>query len=596
MDAAASPCRVLRGSETLPHRGHVPCVDKLGAGLQPFSYTTLREISGLKVATESVEPMAMAIPQRLRHQAWTRTLTRIPRGRAWFLPAFPLVVLAAACAPSPSAAPPTPPASHTSPQTLPPASGTPGILVLSAPTSVSVVAGGSTTATVSTAVTGGPTQPVTLSVSGLPAGVSASWNPASLDAGGSSTLTFNASSSAAAAAATVTITGTTSSNTHTTTTLALTVQSGVLSVQVFGNHLVDGHGNVVRLLGVDRPGMDVLNSNGSCVDFNVAGPPNEIDAMASWHVNAVRIPLNEDCWLGINGATSATAGPVYQAALHAYVTALHQHGMYAILDLHDSAPGTVPSTGSQAMPDADHAPVFWSSVASSFKNDPGVVFDLFNEPHLSDVLPAGLDYWACWQSGCTVPTLYSNGQAISFPYQAAGMQQLVNAVRSTGATQPIMLEGLNYAENLTPVPSNPSAGWLTYTPTDNAHQLIASVHVYNEAAGSANLTCWNQQYAPVAASVSCRDRRIWGKRLRPRVHGPVHAIRRCERHLLSRMELEHPDELWISSQYGLDRQLELDSQPNRNRPPNSPHRTGSRGFLTARPSPTSAANGIMTNR
>jgi hypothetical protein len=384
-----------------------------------------------------------------------------------------------------------------------PAPAAAGFSISTSPSAASAAPGSSSAAvTVNTGVASGSAQSVGLSLSGAPSGVTGTFAPASVNAGGSSQLTLTVAGSVTPGNYPLTVKGTAASATHTTTvtlTVIAVASPTALSVRVVGNHLVDGNGHVVRLLGVDRPGMGVLNSDGSCVDFNVSGSPNEIDAMANWHINAVRIPLNEDCWLGINGATSATAGPVYQAALHAYVSALHQHGMYAILDLHRSAPGIIPSTDLQAMPDADHAPVFWSSVASSFKNDAAIVFDLFNEPHLANVLPAGSNYWACWLSGCTVPTLYSNGQATSFSYQAAGMQQLVNAVRSTGAIQPLMLEGLNYANSLTPVPSDPSAGWLTYTPVDSAHQLMASVHVYNEAVGCVNLTCWNQQYVPVAA-------------------------------------------------------------------------------------------------
>jgi hypothetical protein len=53
-----------------------------------------------------------------------------------------------------------------------------------------------------------------------------------------------------------------------------------------------------------------------------------------------------------------------------------------------------------------------------------------------------------------------------------------------------MLSGLNYANGL--------EGWLAYTPFDSAHQLIASVHVYNDEA-CADVACWNQWYALVAS-------------------------------------------------------------------------------------------------
>ncbi|MYW05808.1 peptidase M28, partial [Streptomyces sp. SID3343] len=84
------------------------------------------------------------------------------------------------------------------------------------PTSGTVAPGASTTTTVSTAVTTGSAQNVTLGATGLPSGVTASFNPATVQAGGNSTLTLTASSAAAAGTYSVTVTGTgTGTATHT---------------------------------------------------------------------------------------------------------------------------------------------------------------------------------------------------------------------------------------------------------------------------------------------------------------------------------------------------------------------------------------------
>jgi subtilase family serine protease len=93
------------------------------------------------------------------------------------------------------------------------------------PTSVSVAAGSNATATVSTAVTSGSSESVALSASGLPSGVTASFNPTTVNSGSSSTLTFTASSSAAAGNYSVTVTGTASTGSH-TATVTLSVTSG----------------------------------------------------------------------------------------------------------------------------------------------------------------------------------------------------------------------------------------------------------------------------------------------------------------------------------------------------------------------------------
>jgi subtilisin-like proprotein convertase family protein len=83
------------------------------------------------------------------------------------------------------------------------------------PTSQSVISGSSVSYTINTAVLIGAAQTVNLSISGLPSGVTASFNPTSVTAGNSSTLTLTAAANAPSAAATLTVTGT-GTSTHTT--------------------------------------------------------------------------------------------------------------------------------------------------------------------------------------------------------------------------------------------------------------------------------------------------------------------------------------------------------------------------------------------
>jgi hypothetical protein len=187
--------------------------------------------------------------------------------------------------------------------------------------------------------------------------------------------------------------------------------------------------------------------------------------MKSWHINAVRVPLNEDCWLGINGVKAGLGGDAYRGAIHAWVDRLHAAGLYVVLDLHVAAPGAQTSLGIIPMADADHAPDFWRSVAADFRSDPAVIFDLYNEPHDID--------WDCWLHGCIVPAGGGHGEGHP-AYLAAGMQGLVDAVRSTGATQPVIAGGIDYARLLD--------GWLAHEPVDPAGQLAASEHNYGRLA------------------------------------------------------------------------------------------------------------------
>jgi endoglucanase len=102
--------------------------------------------------------------------------------------------------------------------------------------------------------------------------------------------------------------------------------------------------------------------------------------MKTWNINAVRVPLNEDCWLDINCGSSTYCGTGYQQTIETFVNLITSSGLAVIVELHWSAPGSATATKQDPMPNADHSPSFWTGVATAFKNNTAVIFDLFNEP------------------------------------------------------------------------------------------------------------------------------------------------------------------------------------------------------------------------
>jgi hypothetical protein len=116
--------------------------------------------------------------------------------------------------------------------------------------------------------------------------------------------------------------------------------------------------------------------------------------------------------------------------------------------------------------------------------------------------------WQCWRDG-SAPTDPTNSQHCigtewwdtdgntfnggkPYTYPVAGMQELLTAVRSTGATNLVLLSGIQYANRL--------SQWLTHKPTDPAGNLAAAWHVY--PFNQCNTTsCWDSQIAPVASRV-----------------------------------------------------------------------------------------------
>jgi endoglucanase len=319
---------------------------------------------------------------------------------------------------------------------------------------------------------------------------------------GSASLTFtptnwNVAQNVTVAASTTgtgaaTFTASSTGYTSAAVTLTEVASTPVPQLHVSGSKVVDASGNQVVLHGVNRSGAEY-----ACVQgwgfFD--GPVDEasIQAIKTWtHITAVRVPVNEACWNAESYVNATYAGAAYISAVKNYVNLLNANGIVVILDLHwtdglytgtSSGCSDVKATCQKPMPDATQAIPFWTSVASTFKGNNAVVFDLFNEPYASRATGDTTTGWQCWENG---------GTCAGIGYPVAGMQGMVNAVRSTGATNVLMLGGEEYSNDLTQ--------WLTYEPTDSAHNLVASWHSYSFNT-CATQACWTSQVAPVMAKV-----------------------------------------------------------------------------------------------
>ena len=100
---------------------------------------------------------------------------------------------------------------------LPPAQTGPDFSITATPASQTVTAGGGTSYTASVTASGGFTGVVNFTVSGLPSGASASFNPGSVTGSGSSTMSVSTSTTTPAGTYTLTITGTSGALSHSTT-------------------------------------------------------------------------------------------------------------------------------------------------------------------------------------------------------------------------------------------------------------------------------------------------------------------------------------------------------------------------------------------
>lgn len=237
-------------------------------------------------------------------------------------------------------------------------------------------------------------------------------------------------------------------------------------VAVNEHRLVDGDGDPIQLRGVNRSGAEYSCVQGHGI-FDGGVHHEDIAAMKSWQINTVRVPLNEDCWLGAGGLDPASSGSSYRDAIAGYVDRLTRAGLVVIVDLHWTGTSTDLARGQQPMARVGRSEEFWRSVAGVFHDQDGVLFDVFNEPH--DI------NWDCWRNGC-------GGYA--------GMQDLVDAIRSTGARQPIVVSGLDWGGDL--------RRWHEFQPHDPLDALVAGAHLY-DFKRCVTPDCWDAEIAPVAA-------------------------------------------------------------------------------------------------
>jgi Cellulase (glycosyl hydrolase family 5) len=204
----------------------------------------------------------------------------------------------------------------------------------------------------------------------------------------------------------------------------------------------------------------------------------ELQAAVADHANLIRFQVSE---YGLDPANSEYS-PGYITSIENGVEMARSLGLDVIVSLQsEMAAGLTASADRCPLPDAGAA-TDWNELASMFSGDPGVMFELYNEPGLV-ATAAG---WSEWLNGGTI--VY--GSQIGDSCTAIGMQQLIDQIRAAGADNVIVVPAVGGETNLAGIPalSDPA------NPSDP--QLAYGVHYPNLSTG---ITAWDKAFGNFSA-------------------------------------------------------------------------------------------------
>jgi hypothetical protein len=211
---------------------------------------------------------------------------------------------------------------------------------------------------------------------------------------------------------------------------------------VSGTRIIGMDGKPFTPRGVNKGGLEWMKTGYGETYWNY-------QKAQKWGANVIRIPLSPAFAL----PRMCTYDKKYLSRVDRIVAWGRQLGMLVILDDHVSTKGQVCGSGKWVGPQkaADiHSVDFVKLLAKRYKDDGWVGIDLYNEPH---DIPDGI-----WRNGGVVDG-----------WRAVGMQQLLDAVRSTGNQNLVFATGNLWGNDLRMVVNNP---------LQNDRNVVYAAHTY----------------------------------------------------------------------------------------------------------------------
>ena len=196
-----------------------------------------------------------------------------------------------------------------------------------------------------------------------------------------------------------------------------------------------------------------------------------MQAAWNWGADSLRFQVSQP---GLDPEDSLFGGEQYIGDIRAAVDLASAFGFNVILSVQDQR-----LSGGTAHPQpSDATRRAWGTLTAHFNGRPDIMYELFNEPQNND----GASAWAVWRDGG--PAADNQGDP------AIGHQPLLDYVRSTGATNVVIVDGGKFGGSLKGVPLL----------DDPLGQLAYGVHPYlaNAALDTAD---WDERFGYLSGVV-----------------------------------------------------------------------------------------------
>ncbi|MEO8100356.1 MAG: glycoside hydrolase family 5 protein [Acidobacteriota bacterium] len=156
--------------------------------------------------------------------------------------------------------------------------------------------------------------------------------------------------------------------------------SPLVPLAAHGPRILNSQGRRVRLRGVNRSGMEYSVSDEGFAAAAGITENHIAQLVRDWRANVIRLPFNQDWALRGHGPFSAED---YLTDLDRVIGWAAQSGAYTLLDLQwlDAEREFGADRQFVAPLPNPETPGLWSMLASRYRDQPAVLFDIFNEPH-----------------------------------------------------------------------------------------------------------------------------------------------------------------------------------------------------------------------